>query len=1751
MVTDPEKATIPDDVFVGGGEMGALMRSLDWSQTLLGPLAGWAQSLKTAVSILLNSRYPMFVWWGPDYANLYNDAYRPILGSSKHPQFLGQSAKDCWAEIWDVVGTLAESVRKTGEPTWSEDLLLMMDRYGYLEETYFTFSYSPVQDESGGVGGVFCACIETTERIVGERRLRTLRELAANTTEAKNVEDACHITTNTLASNPHDIPFALLYIVEDNGRQARLVGATGIAIGTVASPKQIDLTQKAKVWNFNQVNTTGKAELVDDLIARFGPLLGVTREESPQAALVMPIEQSGQKQQLAGFLVLGISPRRKFDDEYRGFFDLIVGNVATAITNTRAYEEERRRAEALAELDRAKTVFFSNVSHELRTPLTLILSPLEEMLTVSDDTPFATQRQQVEMVQRNALRLRKLVNTLLDFTRIEAGRDQAVYEATDLTTFTRDLASLFRSAVEQAGLCFTVDCPSLPEPIYIDRGMWENIVLNLLSNAFKFTFKGRIIVNLRWAEKQVELSVQDTGIGIPPEEIPKLFERFHRVKGAQGRSIEGSGIGLSLVQELVRLHSGTVKVTSILGQGSCFTVSIPTGYAHLPQDRVSLTQTPVTPMVSEASAYVEEALRWLPEEVEEQGRPCGLGEPVRSWGLVPLPSSRETRPQGWLPKWSNWRGFPQEQLLSSRGVREKDDSKVSPLTSSARIFLVDDNADMRQYVKRLLISNHYDVQAVPDGVAALAAIRQNRPDLVLSDVMMPGLDGFGLLRELRSNLETRDIPIILLSARAGEESCVEGLEAGADDYLIKPFSARELLARVESNIKMSRLRRETAQREMVLRGEAQTARNQTRNILETVTDAFVAFDNQWRYTYVNRAATLLLQRSSEELIGKNVWEEVFPSEVGGLAYRELHRAVAQQVPVSWEEFGQPIQRWLEVKAYPSGNEVAVYFRDITERKQAEAERERLLSELETERTRLKAVLRQMPAGVMIADAATDKLVLANEQVEHIVGYSYQLDHQLEEYEQLVQFSGFHPNGRRYAPDEWPLMRSLRTGEVISGEEIELERGDGSRIFIETNAAPILDSQGQIVAAVVVFQDITKRKSAEQALRESEDRLRLALEASNLGMWHWDVKRNILTWTDKCKALFGLPSTTEMSYEVFLTAVHPEDRQQTHAAVTHAIHDQVDYDIEYRALWPDGTVHWIAAKGRCTYDSTGQATRMMGVAIDISERKATEAAIIALNQDLQNRVNDLQTLFEVIPIGILITQDLNFRRIEANPAFAEILDILPGGNASYTPQNDTSPVPYKILRNGKELTGDEIPLRRAAIHNIKVENVEVDILRLKDGAVFNLYGYAAPLRNEQGKVRGVVGAFVDITERKQAEKEREELLSREQAARAEAEAANRIKDEFLAVLSHELRSPLNPILGWTRLLRSGKLDQKKTAHALEVIERNAKLQTQLIEDLLDVSRILRGKLRLEMTPVNLVAIIEAAIETVHLAAQAKSIQIQTVFNPNVGMVLGDTARLQQVIWNLLSNAVKFTDSGGRVDIRLEFMDSYAQIKVSDTGKGIHPNFLPHVFEYFRQADATTTRKFGGLGLGLAIVRHLVELHGGTVLAESPGEGKGATFTVTLALLENKDTDIIKDEDSPSITKLNSSPLAGIQVLVVDDDPDARELIGFILEQQGAIITRAVCALEALQILAETKLDVLISDIGMPDIDGYTLMRKIRAMSNQNSQILAIALTAYAGEINQKQAIDAGFKHHITKPVDAEQLVQVITTEFSANLDSCRR
>ncbi|HEY3731694.1 MAG TPA: ATP-binding protein [Steroidobacteraceae bacterium] len=736
----------------GGGEMGALMRSIDWSSTRLGPIESWPQSLRTMLGVVLGSRFPMLLWWGPELLHLYNDAYRPIL-RDKHPGSLAAPAAQIWSEIWDVAGPMAQSVLNGGPATWTEDMQLFINSAGMLEETYFTFSYSPVPGDDGRVGGLLNTVQETTVKVQSEREVRMLHDLAARAAEAKTEDEAARIALQVLAANELDLPFALLYAVSVETGEARLIGAGGWSdyVGP-AKPARIDLDDCTGAWRWplTEVIRGGSDPVIPDLAARFGPLPMGRWGARPESALVLALSRPGQSAPYA-LLIAGISPHRRLDDRYRGFFRATADQVATVLANARAYEEERERAAALAAIDRAKTVFFSNVSHEFRTPLTLMLGPLEDELAEASAPLPPARHARLQTAHRNTLRLLKLVNTLLDFSRIEAGRIEARYQATNLSAYTLELASVFRSAVEKGGLTLTVDCPPLPELAYVDRDMWEKIVLNLLSNAFKHTFQGGIRVALTWRGDFAELVVEDTGVGIPAIDLPRLFDRFHRVSGAKSRSHEGSGIGLALVQELARLHGGNVKVSSREGSGSRFSVGIRTGREHLQAESIESGGAAAS-IQGRATAFVAEALEW--------GQPADTAPAARA--------GEDRRP---------------------------------------RILWADDNADMREYVRRLL-ADQYRVTAVADGAAALAAARTDAPDLVLSDVMMPRLDGFGLLRELRADEATRTIPVILLSARAGEGAAVEGLHAGADDYLVKPFSARELLARVGTHLTMAKMRRQ-------------------------------------------------------------------------------------------------------------------------------------------------------------------------------------------------------------------------------------------------------------------------------------------------------------------------------------------------------------------------------------------------------------------------------------------------------------------------------------------------------------------------------------------------------------------------------------------------------------------------------------------------------------------------------------------------------------------------------------------------------------------------------------------------------------------------------------------------------------------------------------------------------------------------------------------------------------------------------
>jgi signal transduction histidine kinase/CheY-like chemotaxis protein len=742
----------------GDSAMSRLVAQQDWSKTSLGPIQSWPPSLRSAVNLMLNSQHPMWVGWGPEMTFLYNDAYISVLSLAKHPWALGRSMREVWAEIWGDVGALVEKVYAKGEPTYVDNLRLFMSRGDRLEETYYSFSYSPIFDESGKVAGLFCPSSERTANTLNARRLRTLSELSANSLLEKSTDAACATFLATLANNPDDIPFALLYLMEPGATSsvATLAGTIHVDKDVQGiSPRKISLDSKSlgTLWPLDKVIAFSKAEILR--IPPHDALPHGAADQPVREAIILPVASPAQITPL-GFLICGVNPTRNLDSEYLTFFSLVVDQLVSAINNARAMEDEKRRTDTLTELDRAKTVFFSNISHEFRTPITLMLGPVEELLARQDAAGSKESRRLLSVVHRNGLRLQKMVNALLDFSRLEAGRIQANFEPTDLARLTRDLASGFRSAIERGGLKYEVQCDVLPEPVYVDRDMWEKIVLNLISNAFKFCFEGRIEVRLRAEGEQVILTVADTGVGVAQSELPRLFERFHRIEGSKARTHEGSGIGLALVQELVRMHHGEIAATSELGRGTTFSIAIPFGTEHLPDASVrdAGTTTVDAPYSTQSTIFADEMAEWLPED-------------------------------------------PSSVAVSMRSAATGRDAEI-------RILVADDNSDMREYVARLL-GARWTVETVADGLVALESIRKRAPTLILTDVMMPRMDGFELLHEIRKDPSTRRIPVVMLSARAGEESRVEGLEAGADDYIVKPFTARELVARVAARLDLHRL----------------------------------------------------------------------------------------------------------------------------------------------------------------------------------------------------------------------------------------------------------------------------------------------------------------------------------------------------------------------------------------------------------------------------------------------------------------------------------------------------------------------------------------------------------------------------------------------------------------------------------------------------------------------------------------------------------------------------------------------------------------------------------------------------------------------------------------------------------------------------------------------------------------------------------------------------------------------------------
>lgn len=1110
----------------GGGETGALIRNYPWEKTSIGPVDGWPQSLKICLRIILTSSQPMFVWWGPELINFYNDAYRAIVGG-KHPACLGQPAHTVWTEIWDTIAPRVDQCLRNNEGTYDEAMLLIMERNGYPEETYYTFSYSPIPGDNGVPEGILCANTDDTDRILSARQMLTLKDLARFNLNSKKIQDVYTNSLLALQENEYDFPFAFFYAVDQDFHQ--LKGYTVHDLPENIFPREVSMDDKTLVWPLADVLRRNRPVLMEQLQPKAGLLPSGAWKLSPDKALVLPVQYNNSGAHY-GVLIIGLNPHRQPGEKYLAFFQLVADQIGGAIASTKAYEEEQQRVNSLMEIDRAKTIFFSNISHEFRTPLSLMLGPLEDMLARADELP-AGMKEELQLAQRNTRRLLKLVNSLLDFSSIEAGRMQAAYAPVDMVALTRDLVSNFEPAIKKAGVTLVTDYEHLSQPVYVDRDMWEKIVLNLVSNAFKYTLEGKIIISLREYADHIALAVEDTGVGIPEQELPHLFQRFHRVHNKNGRSQEGTGIGLSLVNELVKLHGGTIQVYSREGEGTVFTIHIPLGHAHLPADNI--VHTAAHAGADSYHAFVEEASRW--------------DDPA----LPKTTASQEERPY---------------------------------------VLLADDNADMREYIRKLL-GDRCEVAAVKDGAAALEAIARRPPDLVISDVMMPLIDGFALVKLLKQNPVTMNLPVLLLSARAGEEATVEGLTAGADDYLAKPFSSRELISRVDANINTAKARNHAA--------------NQLRDLFRQAPVAILLLHGPDHVVELANSRYLEVTGMEEqELIGKSLLDIAPVLHTNG--YRELLDKVLQ-TGEPYEAYAQeltfirqhnPVKQYFNyvlhpVRSYNGGiTGIMMVAVDVTETVNA-------LRRVESSEKYYRHLLQGLPAAIYTCDAE-GRILWYNEAAVALWGRTPVVGKDL----WCGSWKIFDIDGKTPVPlDTCPMAQALRTGEAVRDKEIVVERPDGSRRHVQPYPDPILDDQGRVTGAVNMLIDITELRAAQIHMA----RLAAIVEGSDDAIISKTLDGIITTWNPGAEKLFGYTSEEAIGQSIMILI--PEDRASEETEIIDRLRKGIVVDhFETQRRTKDGRLLDISLTVSPLRDAQGRIVGASKIARDITEQKKLFSAL---------------------------------------------------------------------------------------------------------------------------------------------------------------------------------------------------------------------------------------------------------------------------------------------------------------------------------------------------------------------------------------------------------------------------------------------------------------------------------------------------------------------------------------------------------------
>jgi PAS domain S-box-containing protein len=925
---------------------------------------------------------------------------------------------------------MLKQVMEKDEGTYVESQLLIMERNGYPEETYYTFSYTPIPGDDGSTAGMICANTDDTDRIISERQLRTLTQLGQTLTDCQSNDEVIGKMITALQENPHDFPFALYYTISQS--TIRLSHSTQLGEFAANIPKVLDLQENSEIAHLmNEAVSKRKLQVLEGITEKIGRMPSGAWEVTPDKAIVLPVGQTAANLPY-GFLVVGLNPYRLLDEKYASFFNLIADQVGASISDINILLEQRRRTEALAEIDRAKTIFFSNISHEFRTPLTLLLGPIED--TLQDPGNIEGTKLRMDTAYRNALRMQKLVNTLLEFSRIEAGRVEGRFSIVDICTFTRDLVSSFRSAVEKAGMQLKFNCDRIAAEVYVDIEMWEKIVLNLVSNAFKYTHEGSISVNISQQNSQIKLSVKDTGIGIPADQLNKIFDRFHRIDNTEGRSQEGTGIGLALVKELVKIHQGTIEVNSEPGAGSEFTVSFPVGKDHLPAEKIVEPVSVPTSSITSTS-YVQEAMKWIPGN--------GNGTEV----------SIEF----------------EEHFIAPEPVGKKP-----------TVLVADDNADMREYIQRLLV-NQFRVLTANDGEDAFSKMVRFKPDILVSDIMMPKLDGFGLVKKVQEHPETRNIPVIFLSARAGEESKLEGLEAGADDYLVKPFSARELITTVKSNIRIARMRKMAED-------------NLSSIIMQSPVSMAILKGPDMVMELANQKSLDIWGKKHEDVINRPV-KEGFPElvEQGFITilnevYKSGEPFSAQEMPVTLNRYGKPELVYVTFIFEPLRSSegviegvIAVGI-DVSEqvitRKKIE-ENEQSLNELAN----------ALPQLVWVADANGDVLYY-NDRISEFYGVSKAHDGK------WIWGRMVHPEDLFKTERAW--KKAVQQGTPYQIEH-RIQMADGNYRWFLSRGVPQKDEQGAIIKWFGTATDIHASKEQAAVLEEEVKKRTHELKELNISL----------------------------------------------------------------------------------------------------------------------------------------------------------------------------------------------------------------------------------------------------------------------------------------------------------------------------------------------------------------------------------------------------------------------------------------------------------------------------------------------------------------------------------------------------------------------------------------------------------------------------------------------------------------------------